>query len=969
MGSYPGLYLSVLGHVVVILDDHPLAKLPTIRAQGLLIYLAVETVLGSPEQRRDALMELLWPGMPPNSSRKNLRTTLYYLRQAIGDHLPDGANENQAIPFLLTDRQIVQINPNYPISVDLAQFLQLLDGPHDGWPTAIDLYQGDFLCGFHIPDADPFEEWAEARRVAFRRQALESLDALAQQAMKEADYGLAEQYARRQLELDSLREPAWRQLMEVLTLSGRRSEALAEYETCVQLLWKELSIDPSAETVCLYQQILDEELKEEAVEQQLSVASDQRPEATSQPRIILPAQPTPFIGRERQISELRDLLVTTRLVTCTGPGGTGKTRLGLQVAESLSGNYPDGVIFVGLAPTADPTLVPNAIAHVLGVIERPGRSLALSLQRYFQNKTALLILDSFEHVMEAVKLISALLAAAPRLTILVTSREALRLRGEHEYLVPPMPVPDLMDSDSLDKLSVNESVMLFTQRAKATSNTFQLTEENAPAVAAICRRLDGLPLAMELAAARVKLFSPQQLLDRLESRLGLLRGGARDLPARQRTLRDTIDWSYNLLDEDEQQLFSRLASFTGGRSLEAVEAVCGPGLNIDALGGLESLLNKSLLYQEEGPGGEPRFIMLGAIHEYAGERVAQSGEEQEIRDRHLHYFLSLAEGMEPGYRRHGQLLLLERTDAELGNLRAAFDWAMDRGNTEAAARLISAVDYYLYYMCRFVEGYRWFQRVLGKLEQIPLPRRTRFLLGASMLALVNGEISQSKRFSEKALALALELGDRRNEAWSFARLASCFIELLERYDEGVGYTDEALAIFQKLDDKPGIAYTLNVLGELARLAGDYDRAREAYEQCLAMVLETGEVVRRDMMLSNLAFVAYQKGDYEQARDLFAASMKQMIEMGARQHAMSGLTGLAGTLGKLGEPEKGARILGAKDALLAGMGFDHQPPDLTEVAKYEVDIKSQLDKATFDAAYARGQAMTLEQAMAYALDES
>jgi predicted ATPase/DNA-binding CsgD family transcriptional regulator len=338
-------------------------------------------------------------------------------------------------------------------------------------------------------------------------------------------------------------------------------------------------------------------------------------------RTNLPAQLTSFVGREREIAEVEDLLKTTRLVTLTGPPGIGKTRLGLQLADTVAGNYSDGVIFVGLASTTDPALVPKAIAHKLGVVEQPNQPLVESLERYFGNKSALLVLDNYEHVLEAAALVTDLLAASPRLTVLVTSREVLRLNGEHEYIVPPLTVPDTAHPGFVSDLFVYESMALLNHRARAASTHFRLTEENAPAVAAICLRLDGLPLAIELAAARIKLFSPQQMLERLESRLSLLTGGARDLPARQRTLRDSIDWSYNLLDEDEQRLFARLAVFTGGRTIGAVEAICTPGLPIDALDGLESLLNKSLLYQEEGPGGEPRFIMLETIHEYARERL------------------------------------------------------------------------------------------------------------------------------------------------------------------------------------------------------------------------------------------------------------------------------------------------------------------------------------------------------------
>jgi non-specific serine/threonine protein kinase len=708
------------------------------------------------------------------------------------------------------------------------------------------------------------------------------------------------------------------------------------------------------------------------------VASGQPPSFVPHPSTSsnLPAQPTPFIGREQAVTDVRRLFDTARLVTLTGPGGTGKTRLSLQVAEAIvrvmdessAGIYADGVTFVGLATTTDPALIPGTIAHELGVVEQPGQPLVESLGRYFSNKQALLVLDNFEHVLEAAPLVSDLLSLAPQLSVLATSREALRLNGEHEYPVPPLSLPDPEQAGSVAELSDYESVALFVQRAQAAWPSFRLTEENAPAVATICARLDGLPLALELAAARVKLFGPQRLLDRLESRLRLLKGGARDLPARQRTLRDTIDWSYNLLDEDEQQLFSRLAVFTGGRSLEAVEVVCGPGLSIDALDGLESLLNKSLLYQEEGPGGEQRFVMLETIHEYASETLAETGEEKRIRDRHLRYYLSMAEEMEPGYRRHGQLFLLERTEAEMGNLRAAFNWAMESGEVEAAARMISAIDYFLSYEGYFVEAYCWFYRALDEMEQIPGEHQVRLLLGAVRMAYANGELSQSKQFCRKGLALARKLCDKRNEAWLLDQLTACFVDRPEEYEEANRYGEAALAIFKELDHKPGIAHALNIVGELARAAGDYDHAGEAYEECLAIVSETGEIYRQNMMLGNLGFVAYEERDYKRARDLNASFLRQSYKIRSGQWALGGLATLAGPLGKLGEPEKGARLLGASNALMAGMGIDYQPGDLPEIAKYSADIMSQLDEATFEAAYAEGQAMTLEQAVAYALEE-
>jgi predicted ATPase/DNA-binding CsgD family transcriptional regulator len=685
------------------------------------------------------------------------------------------------------------------------------------------------------------------------------------------------------------------------------------------------------------------------------------------PKHNLPAQLTSFVGREREIAELKELLGKARLITLTGPGGTGKTRLCLQVAEGLAGQYRDGVTFVGLASIDDPELVPNTVARELGVIEQANQPLIGLLQRYLKEKQLLLVIDNFEHVLDAAPMVTDLLAAAPHLDVLATSREALRLSGEFDYPVSPLSVPDKSRLGPASDLLTYESVALFSQRAQAAAPSFRLTEKNTPAVAAICTRLDGLPLAIELAAVRIKLFKPKQLLERLEDSLGLLTRGPRDLPARQRTLRSAIDWSHNLLDRGEQILFARLGVFQGGRSIDAVEAICGPGLPIDPLDGLETLLDKCLLTQEEGLGGEPRFVMLETIHEYARERLAESGEELLIRDRHLEYFLALAEEMEPGYRRHNQLHLLKRTEAEMDNLRVALNWTLERGDVETGAQLVSAIDYFLFYTDRFVEGYRWINRLLKNINEMAPEYQIRLLITAGHLAYNTGDIEQSKVFCRKALVLAQELGDKANTAWALIYLGGASIGRPEECKEAVIFCEEGLAIFQELGDKPGMAHALNILGELARTVGDYQRAHDVYDVSLAISRQTGEIIRQIMLQGNLSFVAYQEANYESARDLCVLFLSQMVEIGTKLGTLNGLAQLAGPLGKLGEPEKAARLLGATAALMSAMGFDHQAGDQLEIDKYEADIRAQLDEGVFEAAWVEGQAMTLEEAYAYALE--
>jgi tetratricopeptide (TPR) repeat protein len=479
--------------------------------------------------------------------------------------------------------------------------------------------------------------------------------------------------------------------------------------------------------------------------------------------------------------------------------------------------------------------------------------------------------------------------------------------------------------------------------------------------------LDGLPLAIELAAARVRLFSPQQILDRLDNRLRFLTGGARDLPSRQRTLRGAIDWSYNLLDDDERQLFARLVVFTGGRSLEAVDTVCAPGLDIDVLDGVSSLLDKSLLVRGEGPAGESRFYMLQTIREYAAERLANSGEAQQLQARHLTYFLAQCEEMETGYRQHGQLLLLKRTAAELGNLRAAFHYALASGRPGEAARLIASIDYYLRYRDRLVEGHRWFQQLLHLHDQIPRPIQARFLLGAGRLSWVNGALEQSHKLFLRGLEVAQATDNRRVAAWLLVELSVCAFRIDGR-DLSLQRCEQGLATFRKLDDLPGIATAYNNLGEVARLSGDYEQARAMYEACLATCRKTGEITRQIMQSHNLAYIAYRQGDFARARDLNKSCLEQMVEIGWKHGSIDTLWNLAGPLTWLGQEEKAARLLGASAALLVEMGVVPHPSDIHELALYTADVRARLDETAFETMYAEGGAMTLPQAVDYALAE-
>jgi predicted ATPase/class 3 adenylate cyclase len=471
----------------------------------------------------------------------------------------------------------------------------------------------------------------------------------------------------------------------------------------------------------------------------------------------LPLQPTPLVGREKEVSEVCDLLrgEATRLLTLTGPGGIGKTRVALQAAADLLDDFTDGDFFVPLATLTEAELFLPALAETLGVKETGEQPLDETLKDYLGERRMLLVLDNFEQVLEAAPAVSELLSAAAGLKVLVTSRTPLRLYGEKEYAVPPLSVPDVRHLPDLKTLSQYEAVRLFIERAKSAKVDFEVTDDSAPAVAEICVRLDGLPLAIELAAARIKMLPPKAMLKRLGSRLKLLTGGARDLPERQRTLRATIEWSFALLEEGEQVLFARLAVFSGGRTLEAIEAICDAegDLSAEAFEGVSSLVAMSLIRQEEGPGGEPRFVMLETVHEFAREKLQESAEAEEIKRLHAQYFLTLAEEAYPELKGADQLEWLERLEAEQDNIRVAFSWALERKEVEVALRMGGSLSWFWWVRDYYSEGRRWLEEALAMDVRGSPEVRAMALAGAGGLAWQQGELDRAQEACEEGLEL------------------------------------------------------------------------------------------------------------------------------------------------------------------------------------------------------------------------
>jgi predicted ATPase/transcriptional regulator with XRE-family HTH domain len=728
-------------------------------------------------------------------------------------------------------------------------------------------------------------------------------------------------------------------------------------------------------------------------------------------RTNLPAQLTQLIGREREVAQLCALLRRrdVRLATLSGPGGIGKTCLALQVAAELLDDFADGVVFVDLAPISDPALVVGTIAEALGLKEAAGQPLIETLKRHLRARELLLLLDNFEQVVDAAPVLAELLKAAHALKLLVTSRTILHLSGEYEFIVPSLTLPDSHHLPPLDQLSQYAAVALFIERARAVKADFQLTTANAPAVAEICRHLDGLPLAIELAAARIKLFAPEELLVRLHQRLPLLTGGPRDMPARQQTLRATIDWSYQLLNHAEQTLFTRLAVFVGGWTLHAVEAVCSPAgdLGIAIVDGLQSLLDHSQLRQVAAPDGAPRFRRLETIREYALERLAASGEEVALRQRHAEYFLTLAERAEPELRGVEQATWLARLEVDYDNLRAALGWAARRDDVELGARLGAAL--WRFWMARglWSEGWAHLAELLPETPADALPRTAvwaKVLQGRAVLAFYLGDHATASQLFEHTLARFRELRDQSGIAWTLIYYG------WQINDDGDPLAarpllEEGLAICRELGDRQGIGWTLGCLGLGALYLGEHMAARAMLEEGLAMcraaadrwstawtlhllgmVLgqlgdtmagialqqESREISRalgdrRNMAYTLMAqgYLTIDLGEYAEAHHLLAEALRLQYEIGAQWGMAFTLWFSAVLSAAEGQAERAVCVESAALRLIETIGVALPVATLGRFMD-----RLQLSRQTLSAdgharAWTQGRAMTLEQAIAYA----
>jgi predicted ATPase/class 3 adenylate cyclase len=752
----------------------------------------------------------------------------------------------------------------------------------------------------------------------------------------------------------------------------------------------------------------------------------------TKPRRSIPAPPTPLVGRELALAAVRDRLrqAGVRLLTLTGPGGIGKTRLALQVATELRDDFADGVCFVSLAAIRDPSLVIPSIAQALGLREAGTCSLQERLQNDLRDKQILLLLDNFEQVIVAAPDIAALLAACSQIVALITSRQALHLRGEKEFPVPPLALPPTTDDQRLTSddapgtvvggrssvIARSAAVQLFIARARDARPDFAINSANAPAIAMICARLDGLPLAIELAAARAKLLAAPALLAALEHRLPILTGGARDLPDRQQTLRTTIAWSYDLLSADEQALFRRLGVFVGGCTLAAAEAIASKSkiendelrktprdhaihnFQFSILNSMEALIDKSLLQRQDEMDGEPRFTMLETIGEYALEQLAEHGELDQLRRRHAAWCLALAQAAGPELTGPCQQKWLGRLEREHGNLCAAIQSALDQHDCATALALCAALWKFWQFHSHFSIGRRWMASALEQSSRTRSSLRAEVLCGAGWLAFSAGDNPAAQALFDESLALARELRDRYTIAMALHG-AGQLAQTRGEYAQARALYQESLALFRDLADNQEIAWSLHHLGKLAREQGDNDGAMALFEECLALFRTLGHAWGIALALRHRGYTAYlqgdlalamtcyqealglsqdigdmtnsmwtigclgdmaaAQGDFTRAASLFAKSLElaqQLVDREGISWCFAGLVALAGQ--RSGEPC--AQFLGAVQALLDRLEVRLEAAEQADWERQVAAGRAQLDAAAFARAWGAGLSMAVEQ---------
>jgi predicted ATPase/DNA-binding SARP family transcriptional activator/DNA-binding CsgD family transcriptional regulator len=908
---------------------------------------------------REQAMEILWPDSGRKKASNNLRKTLHAARGTL-----DPAEGSR---YLASKDDLLALCPDVDLWIDVEAFEEGAATARRAkelvaYRAAIDLYAGELLPG------ERYEEWAEEPRRRMRETYLSLLLGHARVHEEHGDYERGIEALRRMVAEESSNEEAHVGLMRLYALLGSNRKALAQYGRLERALLRELGTEPTASSRSLREEIAAGRFPP----REGPSLSPLPEEALGTAKHNLPAARTSFVGREHEMLEVKRALAMTRLLTLTGVGGSGKTRLALEVARELVGTYPDGVWLVELAPLAEGELVPQAVTQALGVREQPGRSLTDTLTEVLQQRDMLLVLDNCEHLADSVAtLVDTLLDSCPRLRVLATSRETLGVEGEALWRVSSLSVPDTDRLPTAGEMTRYDAVRLFLDRSRLRRPDFDLTPNNTEAVAEICQRLEGMPLAIELATARVGTLSVGQISERLRDPLGLLSAGGRTAGSRQQTLRGTLDWSYELLSESERTLFARLSVFAGGWSLEAAEAVgVGDGVEKDdVLDLLSKLVDKSLVVTALGAEGTPRYRMLEPVRQYAIEKLEEGREAEANKRRHAAFFLALAERAYPELRGPGQVEWLHRLILENDNLRTAMAWLLSAGDGQSAARLGSALWPFWYFRGQHREGRAVLKAALESKSTLPLTLRIRTTVAWGAMAYGQADLEAVEDYAEKIMELSRQAGDDAYaEGWGRTGLGLLAMNRQD-YEGASAQLERAVTLLLESGEAHAAAQMRTVLGTVALLQGDFAQAESRFEDGLAMARRVGDRAGIYNALFSLSQLALIRGDYEEARSGFDEGMALSRQMEDRANVAYCLEGIAAVAGMQGQTERSVRLFGAAERLLESVGVPVWNYYMIDRSLYEhtiAELRDLLGEADFGEAWADGRAMTLDDAIEYAL---
>ena len=944
------LVFHILGPFAVLVSNGHEPPLPLVigpaKERALLAMLLLrpnETVSA------DALIDALWGESPPASSRKLLQVYVSHLRKALAEDVI----ETKSVGYRLSIE---------PEAVDAGRFERLVAaGTRAGQlgdsalasallRQGLALWSGPALVDF------AFESFARIESERLEEMRLTALEELADADLALQRHGETAAELRAHLAAHPLRERMRGQLMLALYRSDRQAEALAVYEAGRRRLLDELGLEPGRSLQTLQHSILthDPDLDR----------SSPAPSPSSG-RAALPSAPTSLIGRARETRELVDLISApdVRLITITGPGGIGKTRLAVAACTASIPRFDGGTIFVDLSSESDPALVMVTIADAVEksqpLMRMPGRSLALCIAETLSSRPVLLVLDNCELVAAAAPEIGAVIANAPRLTVVATSRVRLRLTGEHVYAVPPLVVPTIRDIVDIDALAGIASVALFVERARSATQDFELTAENKDAVAHICTRLEGVPLAIELAAPRLAMLSPQALVDRLDPRLPLLADGAWDLPARQRTLRATIDWSHALLEPSQQWLLGWLAQFSGGWTLDAAEEVCGPG---PVLADMTALLENSLVWRT-GESPAPRYNMLETVREYAIEQLAiEDGDAR--RDRVAQYFFALSVRAEQELSGGDQADWFRRLQTEHENLRATLKWLQYREQPASELDMVSALGRYWYVRGHLDEGRRALTGALARGEGASAAARAKGFRIASAIAVIQGDYGSARNLAEAGLALYRSVEDHPGVVRSLSNLGA--ILLGEGDTAGaIVVLDESVALSRNISDRRLAALALNNRGDVALTMGAFAEAANLFAESLAILRAAGDHANVARSLFNLGAAMLEAGSAAEGSALLGESLALSVNLDDKEDVIWCLVGLSAVAERLGDPLDAVRVLAGAMALLDDISATMKPFERGLQERTLAALRSKVEPSAFAATWGSGRDLSFDDLIAVA----